>query len=946
MDNQIIKQIRYIVGEAWKGPYDRDEEYNVAGVVQDPTGLSIYRSRKSGNVGHPLSDPVWWFCIIDLSSIKSASDAIDALNRAIAEDETLRVLAENARVLNENGRIDAEALRVAAETGRASSETQREANETTRQSNETQRQTAETARGTAETARQTKETQREAAETLRDRAESERSASENSRKAAETERNTQFGTDHGVAVQDHTQAAADHTLAVQDHTTAAADHTTAETDHTRAGQDHETASTDHTRAEADHTTAAADHTAAAQDHTQAGEDHSRAETDHARAEQDHTNAAGDHAVVEGYNTRLTNVEGEVEELGQAVEELLLGSHDHMAAAWAEEQVSPAAVKTAGDMGLVNFDFFLIDHTRNTDERSEPVGTLKRNNILRFADGRFAPAVGITAAQAAECMGNDLYLNGELYAAAGAYDPEAFYLDHCTWEAGLDDVVRLTHPVLRKGSAQGDEVDWYLMPWETTSKDYSIMLGHHHQLYYAQNVKGTSGRVWNFITTAPKTWDGLEPVPVAPSAFSPSPVAVITDNSVRKSRCAFYAYDGESAVNGNGGAGDSGGLSTLLRNTGKTFPASSVMSQITTMQYARNNNSDPTRNYPFAEGGWALYNLFVTWLEIKYGTRNLAAPSKFQSGISANDSCSNESNWRANGGVRCRAQGGDSWEYKGWAAASAILKKNANGDAPSNWSAFLNNYRPKEACMESQLAASFALEAGVAEGVEFEMYGETYTWESVSGTDNLEHGHMNAVIRSIRKGTIDAYDASGNATVFDVEFCLRMSLYEGANLSGDIYRYWGGGLEMIGTCTGTTDGHSGDPVDFFFEPDQKKWVTDTEYSHNNGAPFVAEAHYEKLGAAKVLGNAYSLADVPMTPWPAKSGGGFSQGMCHYCYCATYWSKTLGARVRIGVRFAGYANYGYCAPRHVYGSFHAGYTFTFFGGSAQVLIGESAAAPQAQ
>lgn len=643
---------------------------------------------------------------------------------------------------------------------------------------------------------------------------------------------------------------------------------------------------------------------------------------------------------------LSSVANRTTSLEGSIEELLLGSHDHMAAAWAEDQASPAAVKSAGDPSLVNFDFQVIDHKRNADERSEPVGQTLRNNILRFKDGHFAPAVGITAAQAAECMENDLYLDGTLYAAAGSYDPAAFYADHCTWEAGQDDVVRLTHPVLRKGSAQGDEVGWYLMPWETTSKDYSFMLGFQHTLHYLQNVKGMSGRVWNFISTEPKSWDGLEAVKVAPSAFSPSPVAVITDEGLRKSRCAFYAYDGESAVSGNGGAGDSGGLSTLLRNTGKTFPASSVMSQTTTMQYARNNNSDPTRNYPFAEGGWALYNLFVTWLEIKYGTRAIHASGRFQSGISSNDSCSNEANWRSNGGVRCRPQGGDSWEYRGWSSASAILKKNANGDAPSNWSAFLNNYRPKEACMESQLAASFAVEAGVRAGVEFEMYGEIYTWAAVPDTDDLEHGHMNAVIRSIRRGTIDAFDASGNATTFDVEFCLRMSLFEGANLSGDIFRYWGGGLEIIGTVVGTESGRSGDPVDIFFEPDQKKWVTDTEYSHADGSKFVAEDHHEKLAEAVSLGNGYTLADSPMTPWPVKKGGALTQGMCHYGYCAVYWGNTLGARVRVGVRFSGNAYNGYCSPRNLHANYTAGNPTTAFGGSAQVLIGESAAAQQAQ
>lgn len=946
MEEQIIKEVRYLVGEAWMGAYDGEEEYHVAAVVQDPTGLSVYRSRKSGNVGHPLSDTTWWFCIIDLSSIKSASDVIVALNTAIARDEALRVAAENARVLNENGRVNAEALRVAAEESRAAAESLRQTKEAERQSAETLRQTAETQRGDAESIRQTKEAQRQAAETLRDNAESSRAASENSRKAAETERNTQFSSDHTRAENDHTQAAADHTLAGNDHTTAQQDHTKAASDHTLAGTDHETAAGDHTLAQSDHTTAADDHTAAAQDHTRAGEDHTQAESDHSRAEQDHTNAAGDHAVVEGYNARLTTVEGKVEQLETNVEELLLGSHDHMAAAWANEQTSPTAVKSAGDPGLVDFDPYLIDHTRNTGDHSAPLGRLKRNNILRFEDGNFAPTVGITAAMAAECMENDLYMDGELYAAAGAFNAKSFYEDHCSWEAGLDGVVRLQHPTLLKGSANGDEVTHYLLPWETTSTDYSVMLGHAHQLYYLQNVKGTSGRVWNFITTEPRSWDGLAPIAVKPSAFSPSPVAVILDGNTRKSRSFFYAYDGLSAAYGDGAVGDSGGLVSMFRNTGKTFPATSIMNQITSMQYARNNNADPTKSFPFAEGGWALYNLFVTWLEIKYGTRALAANGRFASGISSNDACTSEATFLANGGVRARVQGTDPWEYKRWDQSPVIIKKNAAGEAPSNWSAFMNNYHAKEACMESQIAASIAVEAGVAEGVQFEAYGETYSWTGITGTDNLEHGHMNAIIRSVRKGTVAAYNANGEATTFEVEASLRMSLYEGANLSGDIYRYWGGGFEIIGNNISTVSGHSGDPVDFFFEPDQEKWVADTEYSHADGSPFAAEEVYEKLGSSKVLGNGYSLADFPMTPWKIKSGGGIAQGMCHYGYDTNYWATTIGARVRVGVRFAGYANYGYCAPRNLSANFSAGYSNTSSGGSAQVVIGEGAAAPQAQ
>ena len=104
--NEQIQEIRYLVGEAWKGEYNPATPYGNANVVQDPTGLSVYRSLKPGNVGHPVTDTNWWPCIIDLSSIKAESDRIAALNQAIAQDEALRVAAEELRQQKEAERED------------------------------------------------------------------------------------------------------------------------------------------------------------------------------------------------------------------------------------------------------------------------------------------------------------------------------------------------------------------------------------------------------------------------------------------------------------------------------------------------------------------------------------------------------------------------------------------------------------------------------------------------------------------------------------------------------------------------------------------------------------------------------------------------------------------------------------------------------------------------
>ena len=287
MENENIQELKFQVGEAWKGVYSSSTAYGLANVVQDPTGLSVYRSLKSGNVGHHVSDRTWWFCIIDLSSIKAESDRIAALNQAIAQDEALRVAAEELRQQHEAERVAAETQRNESEQARISAEQARVNAESARATAEQQRITAEQGRVSAESARVQAEQARALAETLRANAEDARAAAEINRNAAEQQRiaNEQAR---------ETQYAADHTQAVADHETAVADHTQAEQDHTQAEEDHTQAGDDHTRAESDHSTAAADHTQAGTDHTQAGSDHTRAESDHTTAAADHTQAVSDH----------------------------------------------------------------------------------------------------------------------------------------------------------------------------------------------------------------------------------------------------------------------------------------------------------------------------------------------------------------------------------------------------------------------------------------------------------------------------------------------------------------------------------------------------------------------------------------------------------------------------------------------------------------------------
>ena len=188
MANENIQELKFQVGEAWKGVYSSSTAYGLANVVQDATGLSIYRSLKSGNVEHPVTDSAWWFCIIDMSSIKTESDRIKALNDAIAEDEALRKAAEELRQQHEAQRISAETQRNEAEQARINAEQQRVTKETQRNTAEQQRITAEQGRVSAESSRVQAEQARVLAETLRANAEDARAAAETNRVAAEQQR--------------------------------------------------------------------------------------------------------------------------------------------------------------------------------------------------------------------------------------------------------------------------------------------------------------------------------------------------------------------------------------------------------------------------------------------------------------------------------------------------------------------------------------------------------------------------------------------------------------------------------------------------------------------------------------------------------------------------------------------------------------------------------------
>ena len=173
----------------------------------------------------------------------------------------------------------------------------------------------------------------------------------------------------------------------------------------------------------------------------------------------------------------------------------------------------------------------------------------------------------------------------------------------------------------------------------------------------------------------------------------------------------------------------------------------------------------------------------------------------------------------------------------------------------------------------------------------------------------------------------------------------MSLFGGANLSGDVFSYWGGGYEQVGTCVNTTGGSIGNPVKLYIQPDQLKWLRETGVTKDDLGTFEFESAYYFAGDYETIGNSYTKARAPFTAWKTANGGSTASGMCFFVYDYNYWSSKLNQRVRIAARFRGYAHTAYCSRRYMAAYYSASLALRYYAGSAQALI-DSAGPLQAE
>lgn len=602
---------------------------------------------------------------------------------------------------------------------------------------------------------------------------------------------------------------------------------------------------------------------------------------------------------------------------------------------------PDATRVDGDISLA-LDWYpvLLDMSAvNGEVKKRPVGWLKRNNFLRFENGDFAPTVGITNAQKAECD-VALYLDDQattLYCAAGEFDAEAFYNQYGMTQALYD--------------ANGNAVR-ILRPWETTETKYSIGIARKDTVGLIDNQDSSDGGLLRGIVADDGKVDGIKPDKIlVPTAIMADAITVIGG----KARCFYFDYC--TMETGCMGQTPFGNLPTtgeafyqdgtyprtldnMIEGANGEYPNDDGkgMNQPKNAKVARACNYDTTLPYPVAEGGYHALNVFLSCMEAAYGTKYLHSASRFSSGISSNDAANTEANWLNNGGMRSRVQGGSSWTYSQFSQSNSPIRyTSAAGNTDE--SNLLNRYAPKTLCMEAQMALSMAAELNVAPDTEFQFYGKTYLYKTPTGATSLLSGRMNARVYRTRIMTIDAWNSSKVATTFDVQVRLRMPVIEGFNLCGDFYRYVGGGHEVVDVNSGNVH-----KIFNYLECDQTKWGP-IIWPKQQAAEFSFEDSYDMIGEGIIVSHRYVMLRQPFGSWPYSTGVNISTGECGYHYEAALASNNN--RCRAAVRFRGAANTAHCSARHVASNTSVVLCHATIGGSAQVLLNlESEAPPQAE
>ncbi|WP_270436353.1 hypothetical protein [Candidatus Bacteroides intestinigallinarum] len=596
-----------------------------------------------------------------------------------------------------------------------------------------------------------------------------------------------------------------------------------------------------------------------------------------------------------------------------IAELQLQSPNKIAVYYQSGSLSP---ESNGNFGLVDIADcwrpYLIDCTKNRLEDSRIVGELKRNNFFRFVDGSFAPTVGITSVQKAECD-VELYLDEsgtQQYCDANNFDALAFFN-----EFGMDQKLY---------NSTGNEVR-ILRPWETTETNYSIMIGLPCEMYFIDNEIGNSGKRWKGVFSSPITWDGIVAKKLERTGLSPGPSTTFGG----KFRNYFFLYNtGDPNTMSCKGRDE---LFTAFYRADRTYPRTNDVNQMSSASFARANNYDSTKPYPFSEIGMFAYCCFLTSHEIKHNTKALHSPSLFSSGISSNDRIANYEQLLQYGGVRYSTDGGNTFVYAIWNETKGLCLSGGNS---SFMSEFLNVQWAKEQCMEAQMALSFAAELGIQPNTDFTFYGETYYYQNPDGVVSLLQGEMNARLYKKVSQTINCFNSAGESIVAKVECIIRVPIMDGFNICGDISRYIPGGCEIVGKRLNEAPGGEL-PYSIYLETDQKKFLSESVVYKGINETFEFERKYKKIGEYTGF-NGFRKSLAPYTFVGGDAGGTILTGECAKLEGHDTWSSSTNQIGRMASKQGSHARLSEIGPRFAYITNAASYAVRNVGSSMQVLL----------
>ena len=665
----------------------------------------------------------------------------------------------------------------------------------------------------------------------------------------------------------------------------------------------------------------------------------------------------------------------------------------------EQQRNPDAVAVYGDREwALDWRPYLINMTPVQNETAKtPVAELKKNNWLRTKQDTYAPVVGITSAQST-CCNVQLYWNSahtqpidsSFYDTGTIFKPTQFWqycksnlatinstystsygcaIEVCLWDASGNKF------------QYGSPTNYHIVaPWETTEVNYSVFIGRPDDVYLIDGVVGDSGKKWKGVLSTPDIFDGIDAsfYKLARTGISPMPVTAKYIDGRYRIRSFFYnyaagntfnaSYDGTSDMSGmangsnnyqdNDSSTSSGYNGGVFYNNGH-YPIVSYNNNYINYGpegrqakvYARNCNYTKTSNAPVAEGGYHSLNTFLNCMEAAFGTRYLYSPTMFSSGISSNDTISNEADWKTKGGIKY-VYGGNTY-YHLWST-------NCPYNSSTPWTCTMNRYKSKFQCCEPQIAMSLFVEMGLSEGSSFKWNGGTWRFEKPTaidenlGINSLLDGEMNCRCYKEINFVPSSY------TGYNVTLNLRCCLIEGVDCSGNIFAYYPGGAELVIDYIergGNNISSFLNRINFWLQPDQTKWgYEDISNSQSNywykgyGDTFEFENTHKLVGygyavTGRVLNRLpYSPLGVDFATAINVSGGGYIQGkenvgesLVTYGQLLDYsTSGVQGYKTRRELSIRGSADYSFCSPRFLYAFDRLAHPWFTFGCAAQVLL----------